>query len=89
MTPDRPPDLLDNSLSSNLILDPAEAEQRQELKRYRLNVIQIPALRVFGLFLLSVLVALNNYYLDIFSWSALFRFTTILAVYVLASWIVL
>jgi len=86
MTHDQPPDFLDNSVRRGLILDPAEAKQRQGLKRYRLNVIQIPALRIFGVFLLLILVALNNYYLDIFSWPTLLRFTTLMTVYALASW---
>jgi len=71
MTSGPSPKLSDNPIGSSLILNPAEAKQRPEFKRYRLNGVQIPALRVFGMFLLLILVGINDYDLNIFSWTTL------------------
>jgi len=82
-------DSLSNFQGGDLILDPAEATRRQQLKRFRLNVVQIPALRLIGFPLLFLLVILNNVYLNILSWPALLHFAEILTAYTLGSWCIL
>ncbi len=82
-------DPLPNLRWSRLILDPVESERRQQLKRFRLNVIQIPALRLIGIPVLFFLVVLNNAYLNILSWPALLNFAVILTAYTLVSWSIL
>lgn len=82
-------DSVSNLYESELVLDPVEAERSKQLKRFRLNVIQIPALRLIGFALLFVLVILNNVYLTILSWPTLLHFAEILTAYTLVSWCIL
>lgn len=72
-----------------LILNPEDAEKHQKRKRRRLNVIQVPSLRLIGLPLLLSLVILNNLYLGILSWQEILQFLTIMAIYAIGTWLVL
>jgi len=47
------PTLPENPVTNGLILNPAEAKQRRELKRYPLDVVQVPLSSVFEIFLPS------------------------------------
>ena len=52
-----------------LELDPRKIAQREEKAQYRLNVIQVPLLRLLGLSLLSCFILVHNYYVfKVFSW---------------------
>jgi len=82
-------DTLGPAVGHGLILDPVAAKQQQGHKRYRLNVIQIPALRIFGVFLLLSLVVLHNYLLGILAWPPLLQYATLLTIYALVSWLIL
>jgi signal transduction histidine kinase/DNA-binding response OmpR family regulator len=46
--------------TGDIDLDPATAERTKEQRRYRLNVVEIPALRLVGLTILIALVYLHN-----------------------------
>jgi len=89
MKRNQPKNSLDNQTGQKLILDPVAARQEQQLKRYRLNVIQIPVLRFFGVFLLLSLVALHNYLMGILAWPPLIRYAALLTIYSLVSWLIL
>ncbi|MCK8603518.1 sensor histidine kinase [Desulfoferrobacter suflitae] len=76
-------------MKQSLILDPVEAEQQQMLKRLRLNVVQIPILRLIGVLALFFLVVLNNACLAILAWPPLLKFAAILTAYTFGSWALL
>jgi PAS domain S-box-containing protein len=71
-------------------LDPLEARRKKRLRKYRLNVIQIPSLRLLGFAIIALFVLLHNIFiLESFSWSRFFLLTIILFSYVLLSWLIL
>jgi PAS domain S-box-containing protein len=71
-------------------LDPEEIEQKKAQRRYRLNVIQVPTLRVLGFCFLTICILLHNIFLlKNFSWEIFFKITSIMMYYSLASWLIL
>ncbi|MBW1784322.1 MAG: Hpt domain-containing protein [Deltaproteobacteria bacterium] len=73
-----------------LELDPEKAAQRTAKARYRLNVIQFPALRLMGFGFISLFVLVHNYYVyKVFSWEHFLLFVTIASSYSLFSWLIL
>ncbi len=71
-------------------LDPLEARKKKEFRKYRLNVIQIPYLRLLGFGLLSIFILIHNLFiLESFSWPRFFLITVILFSYTLLSWLTL
>ncbi|HEY5609638.1 MAG TPA: ATP-binding protein, partial [Thermoanaerobaculia bacterium] len=79
-----------NRVGLSVDVDPGEIERKKEVKNVRLNVIEIPALRVLGFALLSLGVALHSLYLaPPFSLRHWVLFTLTAVVYSLASWTLL
>lgn len=73
-----------------LDLNPFEAERKKALRRYRLNVIQMPILRLLGFSLVCLLVFLNNkFLLDSFSFGEFLKFLIIIYSYAVVSWVLL
>jgi PAS domain S-box-containing protein len=76
--------------SSDIYLDPAEAERAKRRRQYRLNVVDYPAARVVGNALLLVAVALHNrFILGELDLARFTRFAVALTLYSLLSWLVL
>ena len=81
--------ILDYKKESQIQLDlnPFEAKRKKALRRYRLNVIQMPILRLLGFSLVSLLVFLNNkFLLDSFSFGEFLKFLIIIYSYAFVSW---
>ena len=71
-------------------LDAFEAKRKKESRRYRLNVIQMPRLRFFGMCLILLLAFFHNHFiLKSFSWSHFSLLSAILMGYTLFSWLIL
>ena len=51
-------------LAFGLVLDDEAAARARLARRHRLNVVQIPALRLFGIVMVAVFVYLHNYFLS-------------------------
>ena len=81
--------LTDSSLHL-LELDPVEAERKKTIRSRRLNVIQIPTLRLLGFAYISFLVFLNNkYILGISPWLNYATLYAVVFFYLLFSWTIL
>src|SRR5262249_59985087 len=75
---------------SGLALDPEEAERSKTERAWQLNAVQIPALRLVGLALVSLGVFLHNrFVLGTAAWPETVRFVALAGVYGLGSWLVL
>jgi hypothetical protein len=73
-----------------IALDPEEIEHSKAQRVYHLNVIQIPALRLLGFFLLTICIFFHNLFLlKSFSWSGFCVFASVIIGYALISWIIL
>ena len=73
-----------------LELDPERAEQRKIEARYRLNVVQFPALRLLGFGFIAFFVLVHNFYVyKVFSWEQFSLFVIIAFSYCLFSWLIL
>jgi len=71
-------------------LDPQEVRRKKAQRSYRLNVIQIPVLRLSGMVFVALLVLLHNFFiLRSFSWPAFYMFLTVVSGYAISSWLVL
>jgi PAS domain S-box-containing protein len=71
-------------------LDPEEIERKKAQRLYRLNVIQIPTLRVLGFCLLAIGILFHNLFLlKSFSWFNFFEIASALLLYSVISWIAL
>jgi PAS domain S-box-containing protein len=71
-------------------LDDEAVERLKAQRRYHLNVIQIPALRALGFFLLAICLLFHNLLLlKTFSWTGFFEIFSILILYSFSSWIIL
>src|SRR5262249_10172806 len=71
-------------------LDVHAARRNKAQRAYRLNVMQIPALRLLGFSIITASVALHNYcILASFTWSSLEWFSAVLFAYALLSWLTL
>ena len=71
-------------------LDPFEASKNKEFRRYRLNAIQIPRLRLMGFAGMCLILMLHNIFLiESFSLYRFCSFTTIIISYALISWLIL
>jgi PAS domain S-box-containing protein len=71
-------------------LDPDQIRRKKAERAYRLNVVEIPLLRLLGLGLVVLGVFLNNrFLLHSFSWPQFFSLTVVLAGYALLSWLAL
>ncbi len=82
--------ILRSRSSSSILLDSTELERKKEHRATRVNVYEIPRLRLLGFNLLSLTILLHNYYLiDQFSWSDWILLTVIYQIYCLGSWLVL
>ena len=87
---DRDQKILPDSASQLLELDPVEAKRKKARRSYRLNVIQIPTLRLLGFTFISFLVFLNNkYILGLSPWYNYFNLYVIVFFYLLFSWVIL
>src|SRR5215510_7438838 len=70
--------------------DPQDIERTRAQKAYRLNVLQIPSLRLLGFSLLGIGALLHNrFLLEPSSWASFLQLTTVLILYSLFSWLVL
>jgi two-component system cell cycle sensor histidine kinase/response regulator CckA len=77
---------------SQLVIDsdPQDIERTRTQKAYRLNVLQIPTLRLLGFSLLGIGALLHNLFLlEPFSWASVVQLATILILYPLFSWLIL
>jgi hypothetical protein len=77
---------------SQLVIDSdsQDIERTRAQKAYRLNVLQIPTLRLLGLSLLGIGALLHNLFLrEPFSWASFVQLATILILYPLCSWLTL
>src|SRR5262249_3730166 len=73
-----------------LDLDPQDREQKKAQRVYRLNVRQIPLLRLFGFGLVLLGVLLHNLFLShSFSWPSFVRLALIVVSYTALSWLLL
>src|SRR5262245_8974361 len=71
-------------------LDPDQIRRKKAERAYRLNVVEIPLLRLLGLSLVVLVVFLNNrFLLHSFSWPQFLSLTVVLAGYALLSWLAL
>src|SRR5262245_23174154 len=71
-------------------LDPEEIERKKAERLYRINVIQVPTLRLLGFCLLTVCILLHNLFsLKSFSWDIFFKITSIMMSYSIISWLIL
>jgi len=69
-----------------LELDPDKIAQRKEKAQYRLNVIQLPLLRLLGFSLLSSFILVHNYYVfKVFSWIPFLDFSAVALSYAVLS----
>jgi len=83
-------DPVGGSARERILLEFEEASRNKYLKRYRLNVVQIPRIRALGLFLVLLLVLLHNACASqAFSWSPILKLAAIYLVYALGSWLLL
>src|SRR5258705_13805298 len=75
----------------DLDLDPQEIARKQAARTYRLNVVEIPLLRLLGFSLVTLGVFFNNRFLlpQAFSWPQFVHLTLGMGVYALLSWLVL
>ncbi|MGE3539284.1 MAG: sensor histidine kinase [Candidatus Tectimicrobiota bacterium] len=74
--------------STGFALDAETARQQQAQRAYRLNVLQIPLLRLVGAhFLFLCLVFYNLYIQASVSWAAIWDFYRFIGVYCLLSWL--
>ena len=77
-------------LPTGIDLDPDEARRKREQRNRHFNVVQVPLLRVFGLSLLTLLVAVHNrLFLPSYSRAELLHFVLVLGVYAGLSWLAL
>jgi len=73
-----------------LELDPEHVSRKRAERRRYLNVVQVPALRIFGFGLLAVGVVLHNRLIQgSVHWPSMLHFTLIVMAYSLISWLVL
>jgi diguanylate cyclase (GGDEF)-like protein len=71
-------------------LDPGEAERRKKTTAYRVNAVQVPAIRIVGFAGLSAVLWLHNrFLLPVFDPAAVARFAAATLLYSLVSWAVL
>ncbi len=76
--------------TGQMALDPAVARRMKESRRYYLNVIQMPRLRLLGFLLLLFLAFLHNQILlKSFSWPLFMLLSAILLGYTFLSWVLL
>src|SRR5215471_17054271 len=74
----------------DLEVDAHELARKRAARAYRLNVIEIPRLRVLGFGLVALGVFLNNrFLLHSFSWPPFLHLTVGMAAYALLSWLLL
>ena len=78
------------SSSIKLVIDPIKAKREKAKRRYYLNVIQIPKLRLIGFAFACLVVMLHNtYILGNFSLEDFISFVTIVFCYIILSLICL
>jgi PAS domain S-box-containing protein len=79
------------STSPRIFLDPDEAKREQKEKSYRHHVFQVPALRAFGLPLITLYVLLHNLYVipTPSAWTDFWRLLAICVLYSAVSWLIL
>jgi PAS domain S-box-containing protein len=71
-------------------LDPEEIKRKKAQRIHRLNVTQIPVLRLLGFCLLTICIFFHNLFLlKSFSLESFFVITAILIIYSLISWLIL
>jgi PAS domain S-box-containing protein len=71
-------------------LDPTEIERKKAQRLYRLNVVQIPTLRILGFCLLTFCIFFHNLFiLNLSSQSGIFTIALIVTSYSLLSWLIL
>jgi PAS domain-containing protein len=76
--------------TNEIELNPAKAAKNKALRRYRLNVIQIPRFRLLGFILVLFVAFLNNFLiLQSFFWPRFLLLSEILMGYALFSWLIL
>lgn len=80
-----------NKVSSVVLeLDPLKAKAAKDRRVYRLNVVEMPVLRIIGFTLLGMLVWLHNVYiLGTTPWGETGRFLVLALIYAFLSWVVL
>jgi hypothetical protein len=77
---------------TQLVIDsaPDEIEREKAQRAYRLNVVQIPTLRILGFYLLTICIFLQNLFiLKLFSWTRFFEMASLVMSYSLSSWLIL
>ena len=85
--PDGLVELIPRDVLDAVALDSADAERLRVQRTYRLNVFELPLLRLLGFALLALGVLLHNVFiLDAFSWPAWGLFAATVEVYALISW---
>ncbi len=75
-----------NPAPVTLELDPQKIAERKKKAQYRLNVIQLPVLRLLGFALISFFILIHNYYVfKVFSWIPFLDFSAIALSYTVLS----
>src|SRR5688500_15968656 len=79
-----------NRVGLTIDVDPHDLEQKKWATHYRLNVVEIPVLRVLGFLLLSFAILVHNkLILESFSLQSWLAVTILMLTYAMASWLVL
>jgi diguanylate cyclase (GGDEF)-like protein len=79
----------DVSLEMYPPLDPQEVERRQKKTAYRVNAVQVPAIRLLGFFWLTIALWIHNRFFPGFDTAPLVGFAAGTLLYSLASWAIL
>jgi PAS domain S-box-containing protein len=87
----QPTEMMSDDLSSFAVdLDPQDRERKKAQRVYRLNVLQIPLLRLFGFGLILLGVLLYDLFLTHSSlWPSFVYLTLVVVAYALLSWLLL
>jgi hypothetical protein len=81
---------VDHALESRFLLDPETTAQEKRLRERYFHVVEVPRLRLLGMAILTILVVFHEVFsTDATNWKMPIEIGAALAVYALASWIVL
>jgi signal transduction histidine kinase/ActR/RegA family two-component response regulator len=81
---------VDHALESRFLLDPETTAHEKRLRERYFHVVEVPRLRLLGIAILTILVVLHEVFsTDATNWTMPVEIGAALALYALASWIVL
>ena len=81
---------MDHALESRFLLDPETTEHEKRLRERHFHVVEVPRLRLLGMVILTTLVVFHEIFsTEAHNWKVPIQIAATLAVYALASWVVL